>query len=147
MPACLPACLPACTCNLLTCSIVESRKRENQSVLSDEEAQEVVLLLSPTDKTAPNLPHPQETAPPPVPPHYTKPGQGDEYDSSLTPHFDPSLTSPLSPEEEPSEHDSSEGSGVGSEAFQVTRVKEVSFKGWRGLGGVVGRSGGFEGSV
>ena len=98
------------------------------SVLSDEEAQEVFILLSPTEKTAPqHTPNTsQDPAPPPVPPHYTKPGQGDEYDNALTPQYDPSLTSPLSPEDEPSDHDSSDASGAAGEGFQVTRVKEVS---------------------
>lgn len=75
-----------------------------------------MLLLSPT-----RTPAPEETAPPPVPPHYSSQGPGDEYD--------PALTSPLSPEDDLSEHDSSDGStgaGVGGDGMHVSRVKEVS---------------------
>lgn len=60
---------------------------------------------------------------PPVPPHYG-PAE-DEYDMRLASRFDPTLTSPLSPEEEPSEADSSEASG---DVSQVSRAKEVSLK-------------------
>lgn len=67
-----------------------------------------------------SVPHYGEPAPP-VPPHYTP--QEDEYDVREASQFDPTLTSPLSPEDEPSEADSSEASG---DTFQVHRVKEVS---------------------
>ncbi|XP_071544343.1 uncharacterized protein Spn isoform X4 [Panulirus ornatus] len=109
--------------------------KESQSLLSDEEAQEVVLLLSPQEqdasKVAPPVPQHFSDTPPAVPPHYTEaappipphytPGE-DEYDTRVASHFDPSLTSPLSPEDEPSEADSSEASG---DVYQVSRVKEV----------------------
>ncbi|XP_069165706.1 serine-rich adhesin for platelets isoform X4 [Procambarus clarkii] len=120
--------------------------KEAQGLLSDEEAQEVVLLLSPqehdTSKCVPPVPphHPEvvpgapphfSDAPPAVPPHYAEgappvpphftPGE-DEYDTRVASHFDPTLTSPLSPEDEPSEADSSEISG---DVYQVSRVKEV----------------------
>ncbi|KAK8752251.1 hypothetical protein OTU49_017466 [Cherax quadricarinatus] len=120
--------------------------KEAHGLLSDEEAQEVVLLLSPqeqdTSKCVPPVPpHHPEAVPsvpphyadtttavlpqytegaPPVPSHYT-PGE-DEYDTRVASHFDPTLTSPLSPEDAPSEADSSETSG---DVYQVSRVKEV----------------------
>ncbi|KAK7074064.1 protein phosphatase 1 regulatory, partial [Halocaridina rubra] len=120
--------------------------KESQSILSDEEAQEVVLLLSPHDEDAskvpppPVPPHHEESLPsvpphydipPAVPPHYTDavppiprhygPSE-DEFDTRIASHFDPTLASPLSPEDEPSEADSSEASG---DVCQVNRVKEV----------------------
>ncbi|XP_069165716.1 uncharacterized protein Spn isoform X13 [Procambarus clarkii] len=131
---------------LLSANILEKKVREAQGLLSDEEAQEVVLLLSPqehdTSKCVPPVPphHPEvvpgapphfSDAPPAVPPHYAEgappvpphftPGE-DEYDTRVASHFDPTLTSPLSPEDEPSEADSSEISG---DVYQVSRVKEV----------------------
>ncbi|XP_071544361.1 uncharacterized protein Spn isoform X19 [Panulirus ornatus] len=120
---------------LLSANILEGKVRESQSLLSDEEAQEVVLLLSPQEqdasKVAPPVPQHFSDTPPAVPPHYTEaappipphytPGE-DEYDTRVASHFDPSLTSPLSPEDEPSEADSSEASG---DVYQVSRVKEV----------------------
>ncbi|XP_042881181.1 microtubule-associated protein futsch-like isoform X2 [Penaeus japonicus] len=120
---------------LLSANIVEGKVREGQTLLSDEEAQEVVLLLSPQEKDTPQAPPPvpphysdipsivpphYADVTPPVPPHYG-PGE-DEYDMRLASRFDPTLTSPLSPEEEPSEADSSEASG---DVSQVSRVKEV----------------------
>nr|XP_053627338.1 uncharacterized protein LOC128684956 isoform X10 [Cherax quadricarinatus] len=131
---------------LLSANILEGKFREAHGLLSDEEAQEVVLLLSPqeqdTSKCVPPVPpHHPEAVPsvpphyadtttavlpqytegaPPVPSHYT-PGE-DEYDTRVASHFDPTLTSPLSPEDAPSEADSSETSG---DVYQVSRVKEV----------------------
>ncbi|XP_042203284.1 uncharacterized protein LOC121853307 isoform X17 [Homarus americanus] len=131
---------------LLSANILEGKVRESQGLLSDEEAQEVVLLLSPQEQdisivAPPVPPHLTDSVPgapphysdmppavpphyadsaPPVPPHYT-PGE-DEYDTRVASHFDPTLTSPLSPEEEPSEADSSEASG---DICKVSRVKEV----------------------
>ncbi|XP_063612256.1 neurabin-1-like isoform X2 [Penaeus indicus] len=120
---------------LLSANIVEGKVREGQTLLSDEEAQEVVLLLSPQEKDAPQAPPPvpphysdipsmvpphYADVTPPVPPHYG-PAE-DEYDMRLASRFDPALTSPLSPEEEPSEADSSEASG---DVSQVSRAKEV----------------------
>ncbi|XP_047482011.1 uncharacterized protein LOC125034296 isoform X1 [Penaeus chinensis] len=120
---------------LLSANIVEGKVREGQTLLSDEEAQEVVLLLSPQEKDAPQAPPPvpphysdipsmvpphYADVTPPVPPHYG-PAE-DEYDMRLASRFDPTLTSPLSPEEEPSEADSSEASG---DVSQVSRAKEV----------------------
>ncbi|XP_068231055.1 LOW QUALITY PROTEIN: uncharacterized protein [Palaemon carinicauda] len=136
---------------LLSANIVEGKKvRESQSILSDEEAQEVVLLLSPPNedptKTLPPPPPPipphhggeglaslppHYDIPPVVPPHYADitppipPHFGpneDEFDTRVASHFDQTLASPLSPEDEPSEADSSEEAG---DIGQVSRVKEV----------------------
>ena len=123
--------------------------RESQGILSDEEAQEVVLLLSPPNEDSskvfpppppPIPPHhvggmpilpPHYDIPPAVPPHYADlappvpPHYGpteDEFDTREASHFDPTLASPLSPEEEPSEADSLEDNG---DICQVSRVKEV----------------------
>ncbi|XP_066987179.1 uncharacterized protein [Macrobrachium rosenbergii] len=123
--------------------------KESQSILSDEEAQEVVLLLSPPNEDSSKIlppppppipPHhgeglssvpPHYDIPPAVPPHYadiTPPipphfaPNEDEFDTRVASHFDATLASPLSPEDEPSEADSSEETG---DICQVSRVKEV----------------------
>ncbi|XP_064099799.1 uncharacterized protein LOC135210852 isoform X4 [Macrobrachium nipponense] len=123
--------------------------KESQSILSDEEAQEVVLLLSPPNEDSSKIlppppppipPHhgeglssvpPHYDIPPAVPPHYADitppvpPHFGpnvDEFDARIASHFDATLASPLSPEDEPSEADSSEETG---DICQVSRVKEV----------------------
>ncbi|KAK4323483.1 hypothetical protein Pmani_005798 [Petrolisthes manimaculis] len=146
--------------------------KESQGLLSDEEAQEVVLLLSPPHESPQDPSQCLPPPPPPVPPHTQDPGlmKGEgrydidsafdsgfasetvtRYDPDTTfdpapgyestdkfdptqgaynpsvaydpvSKFDPTLTSPLSPEDEPSEADSSEASG---DISQVTRVKEV----------------------
>ncbi|XP_066987166.1 uncharacterized protein [Macrobrachium rosenbergii] len=134
---------------LLSANIVEGKVRESQSILSDEEAQEVVLLLSPPNEDSSKIlppppppipPHhgeglssvpPHYDIPPAVPPHYadiTPPipphfaPNEDEFDTRVASHFDATLASPLSPEDEPSEADSSEETG---DICQVSRVKEV----------------------
>jgi len=96
-------------------------------LLSDAEAHEVALLLSPGQDSPKSL---QNSAPPPVPPHYADaappvpPHYGpveDEYDSRIASHFDPALASPLSPEDAPSTPDSD----ISGDVLHVARVKEV----------------------
>ncbi|CAL4078958.1 unnamed protein product, partial [Meganyctiphanes norvegica] len=108
---------------LLSANIIHQKRA---GLLSDAEAHEVALLLSPSQdsptslqNSAPPVPPHYADVAPPVPPHYGP--VEDEYDSRVASHFDPSLASPLSPEDAPSTPDSE----ISGDVLHVARVKEV----------------------